>query len=121
MLRKTGGSFAIRGCAAWAITCRSSWVVVFRRVRLVKQAFLSGSVASASVAGGALQPNFATVENDDEHHRPGGLVSNTRLQHALDHTGNQRTVYQVDRFAARGAPSAMVCPDFFTPRPNRSF
>ena len=96
-------------------------MVVFKRVRLEKQAYLSGSVASASVAGGALQPKFATVENDGEHHRHDGLVSNTPRQHALDHPGNKRTVHPVDRFAARGAPTAMVYPDFFKLRPIRSF
>ena len=78
---------------------------------------LCGLVLLQKSEGGGL----GMVGGDGEHHRPGGLISNTRLQHALDHPGNRRTVYQVDRFAARGAPSAMMWSDLSTLRPSRRF
>ena len=55
------------------------------------------------MASGALPPGFAPVEIDGEHYWDGGLVSNTPLQHVLDHPGKKsRLVFQVDLFAARG-------------------
>ncbi len=55
------------------------------------------------MASGALPPGFAPVEIDGEHYWDGGLVSNTPLQYVLDLPGKrQRTVFQVDLFAARG-------------------
>jgi NTE family protein len=56
------------------------------------------------MASGALPPGFAPVEIDGEHYWDGGLVSNTPLQYVLDQPGDQqRTVFQVDLFAAAGA------------------
>jgi NTE family protein len=56
------------------------------------------------MASGALPPGFAPVEIDGEHYWDGGLVSNTPLQYVLDQPGHrQRTVFQVDLFAAQGA------------------
>ena len=56
------------------------------------------------MASGALPPGFAPVEIDGEHYWDGGLVSNTPLQYVLDQPEKkQRTVFQVDLFAAIGA------------------
>ncbi|MEO6017941.1 MAG: patatin-like phospholipase family protein [Polaromonas sp.] len=56
------------------------------------------------MASAALPPGFAPVEIDGEHYWDGGLVSNTPLQYVLDQPGKrQRTVFQVDLFAAHGA------------------
>ena len=56
------------------------------------------------MASGALPPGFPPVEIDGEHYWDGGLVSNTPLQYVLDQPGHrQRTVFQVDLFAAQGA------------------
>ncbi len=55
------------------------------------------------MASGALPPGFAPVEIDGEHYWDGGLVSNTPLQYVLDQPGTgQRTIFQVDLFAAQG-------------------
>ncbi|WP_310338831.1 patatin-like phospholipase family protein [Rhodoferax saidenbachensis] len=61
------------------------------------------------MASGALPPGFAPVEIDGEHYWDGGLVSNTPLQYVLDQPGDQqRTVFQVDLFAAAGALPATL-------------
>jgi len=61
------------------------------------------------MASGALPPGFAPVEIDGEHYWDGGLVSNTPLQYVLDQPDNkQRTVFQVDLFAATGALPATL-------------
>jgi len=55
------------------------------------------------MASGALPPGFPPVEIDGECYWDGGLVSNTPLQHVLDHPGTKgRLVFQVDLFPARG-------------------
>ena len=55
------------------------------------------------MASTALPPAFAPVEIDGEFYWDGGLVSNTPLQHVLDHSGDRaRVVFQVDLFAAAG-------------------
>lgn len=62
------------------------------------------------MASGALPPGFAPVEIDGEHYWDGGIVSNTPLQYVLDRPGTgQRTIFQVDLFAAQGElPSTMA-------------
>jgi NTE family protein len=56
------------------------------------------------MASGALPPAFAPVIIDGEPYWDGGLVSNTPLQHILDHHGGEDlTVFQVDLFSARGS------------------
>ena len=55
------------------------------------------------MASGALPPGFPPIEIDGECYWDGGLVSNTPLQHVLDHPGTKsRLVFQVDLFPARG-------------------
>jgi NTE family protein len=64
------------------------------------------------MASGALPPGFAPVVIDGEAWWDGGIVSNTPLQHVLDHLdgrtgafdhGGDATIFQVDLFPARGA------------------
>ena len=56
------------------------------------------------MASGALPPAFAPVIIDGEPWWDGGLVSNTPLQHVLDHhKEGDMTIFQVDLFSARGA------------------
>ena len=65
------------------------------------------------MASGALPPGFAPVVIDGEAYWDGGIVSNTPLQHVLDHLASQTergrshqgdvTIFQVDLFPARGA------------------
>lgn len=54
------------------------------------------------LASGALPPGFAPVEIDGRHYWDGGLVSNTPLQHILDHQQGDILVFQVDLFPAEG-------------------
>lgn len=54
------------------------------------------------LASGALPPGFAAVEIDGRHYWDGGLVSNTPLQHILDHGSGDMLVFQVDLFPASG-------------------
>ncbi len=54
------------------------------------------------LASGALPPGFAAVEIDGRHYWDGGLVSNTPLQHILDHGSDDMLVFQVDLFPAAG-------------------
>ena len=55
------------------------------------------------MASGALPPAFAPVIIDGEPYWDGGLVSNTPLQHVLDHhRQGDMTIFQVDLFSARG-------------------
>lgn len=54
------------------------------------------------LASGALPPGFAAVEIDGRHYWDGGLVSNTPLQHILDHSRGDTLVFQVDLFPAQG-------------------
>ena len=60
------------------------------------------------MASGALPPGFAPVVIDGEAYWDGGIVSNTPLQHVLDHLDGRTdqgdaTIFQVDLFPARGA------------------
>lgn len=60
------------------------------------------------MASGALPPGFAPVVIEGEAYWDGGIVSNTPLQHVLDHIGahdgvHEHTIVQVDLFPARGA------------------
>lgn len=55
------------------------------------------------MASGALPPGLPPVEIDGEHYWDGGLVSNTPLQHILDHQYAPTLVFQVDLFPAEGA------------------
>jgi NTE family protein len=51
------------------------------------------------MASGALPPGFPPIEIDGEHYWDGGLVSNTPLQHVLDHYPRRsRLTFQVDLF-----------------------
>ena len=59
------------------------------------------------MASGALPPGFAPVVIDGEAYWDGGIVSNTPLQHVLDHLDGRTdqgdaTIFQVDLFPARG-------------------
>jgi len=60
------------------------------------------------MASGALPPGFAPVVIEGEAYWDGGIVSNTPLQHVLDHLDGRAgqgdaTIFQVDLFPARGA------------------
>ena len=56
------------------------------------------------MASGALPPALPMVQIGTDHFWDGGLVSNTPLQHLLDHIGcAHMLVFQVDLFSARGA------------------
>jgi len=52
------------------------------------------------MASGALPPGLPPVEIDGKLWWDGGLVSNTPLQHVLDHQTTELLVFQVDLFAA---------------------
>ena len=55
------------------------------------------------MASGALPPALPMVHIDDDCYWDGGLVSNTPLQHVLDHAGAARMLlFQVDLFSSRG-------------------
>jgi NTE family protein len=55
------------------------------------------------MASGALPPALPMVNIGTDYFWDGGLVSNTPLQHLLDHTRDESTlVFQVDLFSARG-------------------
>ena len=54
------------------------------------------------MASGALPPGFPAVEIDGRSYWDGGLVSNTPLQHVLDHGRGDFLVFQVDLFPAQG-------------------
>lgn len=54
------------------------------------------------MASGALPPGLPPVEIDGELYWDGGLVSNTPLQHVLDHQYAPTLIFQVDLFPARG-------------------
>jgi NTE family protein len=55
------------------------------------------------MASGALPPALPMVAIDGEWFWDGGIVSNTPLQHLLDHIqGENALVFQVDLFSARG-------------------
>ena len=55
------------------------------------------------LASGALPPGFPAVEIEGRHYWDGGLVSNTPLQHILDHSRGDTLVFQVDLFPAQGS------------------
>lgn len=52
------------------------------------------------MASGALPPGLPPVEIDGKWWWDGGLVSNTPLQHVLDHQNDSLLVFQVDLFSA---------------------
>ena len=55
------------------------------------------------MASGALPPALPMVPIGGEYYWDGGIVSNTPLQHLLDHIGGENAlVFQVDLFSARG-------------------
>jgi len=55
------------------------------------------------MASGALPPALPMVKIGTDHFWDGGIVSNTPLQHLLDHEGGLNTlIFQVDLFSARG-------------------
>jgi NTE family protein len=55
------------------------------------------------LASGALPPAFAPVEIDGEYYWDGGIVSNTPLWHAVDHSPAVNVlIVQVDLFSAEG-------------------
>lgn len=55
------------------------------------------------MASGALPPALPMVRIGTDWYWDGGIVSNTPLQHLIDHVGNQSAlVFQVDLFSARG-------------------
>ncbi len=55
------------------------------------------------LASGALPPAFAPVEIDGEHYWDGGIVSNTPLWYAVDHSPAVNVlIVQVDLFSAEG-------------------
>ena len=55
------------------------------------------------MASGALPPALPMVKIGTDHFWDGGIVSNTPLQHLLDHDDRLNTlVFQVDLFSARG-------------------
>ncbi len=66
------------------------------------------------IASGALPPALPMTQIGNDYYWDGGLVSNTPLQHLLDHIdGENALVFQVDLFSARGAiprdlPEAMA-------------
>ncbi len=56
------------------------------------------------MASGALPPALPMMRLGTDYFWDGGLVSNTPLQHVLDHIGDNNTLaFQVDLFSARGA------------------
>ncbi len=55
------------------------------------------------MASGALPPALPMIKIGTDHFWDGGIVSNTPLQHLLDHEGRTNTlIFQVDLFSARG-------------------
>ncbi|HAH10683.1 MAG TPA: hypothetical protein DCL48_11330 [Alphaproteobacteria bacterium] len=55
------------------------------------------------MASGALPPALPMIKVGTDYYWDGGIVSNTPLQHLLDHEDNLDTlVFQVDLFSARG-------------------
>ncbi len=56
------------------------------------------------MASGALPPGFPPVAIDGEPYWDGGIVSNTPLQHVLEHGGPREDmcIFQIDLFSARG-------------------
>src|SRR5262249_61382194 len=55
------------------------------------------------MASGALPPALPMVKIGTDHFWDGGIVSNTPLQHLLDHGDSLNAlVFQVDLFSARG-------------------
>ena len=55
------------------------------------------------MASGALPPSLPMIQIGHDYYWDGGIVSNTPLQHLLDHIdGENALVFQVDLFSARG-------------------
>src|SRR5205085_1444731 len=68
------------------------------------------------MASGALPPGLPPVEIDGEYWWDGGIVSNTPLQHVLDHQIADLLVFQVDLFPARGERAAPATSNSPAPR-----
>ncbi len=82
--------------AAGAVAIRSGNFVYFDST----EATLSPEHVMAS---GALPPALPMVRIGSESYWDGGLVSNTPLQHVLDHAGAARMLlFQIDLFSSRG-------------------
>ncbi len=60
------------------------------------------------MASGALPPGFPPIEIDGELYWDGGIVSNTPLQHVLDHQYAPTLIFQVDLFPAEGQVPATL-------------
>jgi NTE family protein len=60
------------------------------------------------MASGALPPGLPPVEIDGCWWWDGGIVSNTPLQHVLEHQNEDLLVFQVDLFSARGDLPATI-------------
>jgi NTE family protein len=54
------------------------------------------------LASGALPPGLPPIEIDGVWYWDGGLISNTPLEHVVQHTKEDMLVFQVDLFPARG-------------------
>jgi NTE family protein len=54
------------------------------------------------MASGALPPGLPPIRIGERHYWDGGMVSNTPLQHVLDHQKGDMLVFQVDLFPAEG-------------------
>ena len=55
------------------------------------------------MASGALPPGFPPVQIDGDHHRYGGMVSNSPLWYVLDDSPRiSAMIVQVDLFSAKG-------------------
>ncbi len=55
------------------------------------------------MASGALPPALPMIKIGTDYYWDGGIVSNTPLQHLLEHEDRKNTlVFQVDLFSARG-------------------
>ena len=65
------------------------------------------------IASGALPPGFPAVEIDGEFYWDGGMVSNTPLNHILEHEESlKQLIFQVDLWNARGnLPDSMPAID----------
>ncbi|HEY1736827.1 MAG TPA: patatin-like phospholipase family protein [Methylovirgula sp.] len=57
------------------------------------------------MASGALPPALPMIKIGTDYFWDGGIVSNTPLQHVLDHNDSKNTlIFQIDLFPARGEP-----------------
>lgn len=65
------------------------------------------------MASGALPPGLPPIKIGDAHYWDGGMVSNTPLQHVLDHQKGDMLIFQVDLFPAEG-PMPMEMTDVYS-------